>query len=348
MPESETTLQPHKIAVIAWGLFGDTLLRTPLFRALRVRYPNAHICAIVTPVGHTLVRNNPDIDNVYVFRKNKQSKLAYLRHVWQSLTWLRREKFDCIIDSYHGGSSWLWLGFSGAPMRISFDHLPKLRVVTTHLIPYPGFCDHWGRDLARLLAPLGIHVDKCFEQLSFYPSPTGEEKKYCDDLFTGSKAPIVINLVTAATEKNWSIANFVTLVRHIDNTYHYPIIILQNPDMEYVAADCIKQCQKLRVPVTLAPLLSLDGLGYFLGKAAMLISGDTGIMHLGVAMKTPTLALFTYTRPEWVSPSVPWFVASFREETGQVGKCGKPILRELEPEEVIADFEKITQRIIQL
>ena len=59
---------PQKILVIRRDNIGDLVCTTPLFQALRKRFPDAYLCALVNSYNLAVLENNPDVDRVYAFR----------------------------------------------------------------------------------------------------------------------------------------------------------------------------------------------------------------------------------------------------------------------------------------
>src|SRR5438105_142578 len=99
---------------------GDTLFATPAVHALRRRYPDARITALVYPTNKGILDNNPDIDD-FLLWPTRQSWTDFLR--FPKLFWtIRRAHYDLAIEfaNYLIWLSWL----SGIPERSEMN-LPK-------------------------------------------------------------------------------------------------------------------------------------------------------------------------------------------------------------------------------
>ena len=111
--------EPASILLVRLRQIGDVVFTTPAVRALRRRFPDAHITYLVEPAAAPIVAGNPHLDEVIVAPRRPGigglvADLALVRR-------LRARRFDLAID-FHGGpraSLLTWL--SGAPVRIGYD-----------------------------------------------------------------------------------------------------------------------------------------------------------------------------------------------------------------------------------
>lgn len=67
------------------------------------------------------------------------------------------------------------------------------------------------------------------------------------------------------------------------------------------------------LPAVRLPVLSLPEVAAILTRVTMLVTGDTGLMHLAFAIDTPVVALFTYKRPEYAVSATTRKMVVFRE-----------------------------------
>ncbi len=108
-----------KILLIRLRLIGDVVFTTPLIRALKRTFPDAHLTYLVEPAGAAGRRGKPHLDEVIV--APTPAGLARIADDLRLAGRLRRERYDIAID-LHGGPRSAWLAWlSRAPMRIGYE-----------------------------------------------------------------------------------------------------------------------------------------------------------------------------------------------------------------------------------
>jgi ADP-heptose:LPS heptosyltransferase len=105
--DSMRTEQPSSFLVIRRDNIGDLVCATPLIAALRAKYPDAWIAALVNRYTAPVLENNPDLDAVFSYQKAKHrtSRKTVLGLYWQRLRMLielRRRAIDCVIPASPG------------------------------------------------------------------------------------------------------------------------------------------------------------------------------------------------------------------------------------------------------
>src|SRR5687767_13387753 len=108
-----------KILLIRLRLIGDVVFTTPIPRALKRVFPDAHVAYLVEPDAAPVVTGNPHLDEVIVAPRPRG--LARLVGDLRLARSLRRRRYDLVID-LHGGPRSAWLALlSGAPRRIGYQ-----------------------------------------------------------------------------------------------------------------------------------------------------------------------------------------------------------------------------------
>ena len=308
------------ICILCWGLIGDVFIRVPVIELLKKNYPDAKITCVVDPVGVQVLQNHPDIDNVFIFSRNKSNKFSYIKQTIINIFKLRRKKFDLSVNLYSGGSSPLISKLIAAKIRLGFDHSRSLRAANTISAVHPSFCQHWSVALSNILWPLGIDATLIRQGTSFYTSK--EAMNDATETIKGRKC-IAFNLGAGQNDKQWPVASYVELARFIHQEYGLIPLIISNPGMEQLTRSFSK-IAGVEFEYEILPMMNLDKLGAILKQSIALITGDTSIMHMAFGVKCPTLVLFTYTRPEIVEPEDCLHVSCFIENKNTLNSCGKP------------------------
>ncbi|HEY9466746.1 MAG TPA: glycosyltransferase family 9 protein [Vicinamibacterales bacterium] len=299
-----------KILLVRLRLIGDVVFTTPVIRALRRHYRDAHIAYLVEPSAAPVVRSNPHLDDVIVAARRRGARRA-LDDIALGQR-LRREQFDIAID-LHGGPRAAWLTWaSGAPMRIGYD-MPWRSWIYTHrvqrspdLFPRHSVINQWD-----LLAPLGIGA--C--------TPEHDPVEMIEDTDAARRVRerlegagihdahrIVVVHVSAGNEfRRWPEEAFCsTIVGLAERDSRCRIIVASGPSDAAAATRVTEAARsKLSRPESLPPLLEwdLNELHALVARAAVYIGGDSGPLHVASTTSTPIVELLGPTLPE---RSRPW------------------------------------------
>ena len=312
--------QVDRILILGWGLIGDLFIRVPLIEALKEHFPNAEITVVVDPVCTVVLENHPACDHIIAFSREKRPLKKYLKRYLSQVIKLRRQRFDLCVNLYCGGGSALISQLINARTRVCFDHTPALCRSNNLMVPRPSFCENWTLDFSRMLIPLGIPLDSIRRGTSFYCSQ--EAKAFAENFLSENHAGLIaFNLGAGADEKRWPVDRFVELAIKINQEYGLKPLVFTNPGMEQLAGEFISSYNRHGKAIQ-APLVSIDQVAGMMLHCDYVVTGDTALMHLAFGMKRPTLALFTYSRPETVEPEDVPHVCCFVAGKGDKDACG--------------------------
>lgn len=315
--------QIDRILVLGWGLIGDLFIRVPLIEALRNRFPDALITVVTDPESTVVLQNHPACNNVVPFSRVKKPAMTYLINTVKQILQLRRERFALCVNLYCGGGSPLVGRLVNARIRLCFDHTDILRRTNNLMVPRPSFCDNWTRDLGRMLVPLGIPLKAIRRGTSYYPS--ADAAAFAENFLDGAPRPLIaFNLGAGAAEKRWPVERFVELAIRINRHHHLIPLVFTNPGMEGLADEFVS-LYEAHGEATHVPLVSIDRVAALMQKCDYVVSGDTALMHLAFGLNRPTLALFTYTRPQTVAPEDTPHVCCFVAGDSETDACGNPM-----------------------
>jgi ADP-heptose:LPS heptosyltransferase len=142
-----------KILLVRLRQIGDVAFTTPAIRALRMRFPDAHLTYIVEPPAAPLVVLNPHLDDVIVApRAGLAAEIALIRR-------LRAARFDLAIDFHGGPRASLLTRLSGAPMRLGYEVLGRSWMYTRRVVrpralrPRHSVENQWDLLAALAIAP---------------------------------------------------------------------------------------------------------------------------------------------------------------------------------------------------
>lgn len=298
--------QYQTIGIICWGLLGDVLMRTPVVHAIRQIFPNAKITVIVDPIGEEIFRYNLDVDEIFLFDRKNKPKWKYVINKITGMLKVRNYKFDLLIDLYSSKSSANLLRLSGASYRVGFTH--SHLTDKTYNLPFPdefkrASSHHLSRGLLKVVSIFGYD----FEEYNIRPrfllrSDTQNiMAKYLAEF--NLKRTYVLNLGSGGTEKILSMEKSFQQVKFLYEQYRYCPLIVCNPGQEYLQQQFVNDYMiSSMLPYGALRKLSLEEIGAVMHLSTFIITPDTGLYHLAVAIDLPLFGVFTCTSLVEVEP----------------------------------------------
>jgi ADP-heptose:LPS heptosyltransferase len=281
-------IAPKSILVIRLGAIGETLLVFPLTKVLKEQFPSCRI-TVLTLLG-PLWRMNPYVDEIVDFSHSG----ALLR----SVTGYR--SFDVAIDSEPAGALSAVYARTLGRIAIGFDTTQG----RGRLFDYPvQFNDqqYEAQTFLDLLEPLGM--EPTFESLVAPVATTGTTF----DQAVRSREPdclhVGINLGAslAAPERLWPPENFAALIRKLHGESRCRFVFF-GLKLERRLLDGIRPLLHGIDYVDLTNKLSLEDLVAVLGEMDLLLSADTGTMHLAASLDIPVFSFFGPNLPVRFAP----------------------------------------------
>ena len=295
--------QIRRILVLRMGPLGETLLTTPVVRALRGRFPEAYIAYMVAPGREELVLANPNLDEVITYSVSIP-KLIYemVKRSFQMVVILQ-PTFRLVMHTF----------LSRIPFRIGFEtNLGKGRLL--HVAVPNNIDQHETTRYLDVVRGIGIEPDS--EEPEMFVNAAAQE--WADDLLTGvgisPNQPLIgLNPGSGSESRRWSKAGFAQVGDQLHQKYDAQIFITAGDaegSLPHEVVD-LMSCS----PAVLTGITPMQ-LGAILQKCHLYISNDTGPMHMSTAVKTPTIALFGASNPLTVGTTL---AASYDNRSQQYG-----------------------------
>lgn len=276
-----------KVLIIKPGAIGDLLHLTPVIRVLGQKFPSAQITLLVgSKATASMFEHNPYVHETIVFeKKGEHRSLAALLRLRNRI---RDGKFDLILNFQRSNLKAWFLASAAFPCRLLVYHKAKDRVV------------HAVVNHLETIAPLGITTSDI--DLELFTS--AEDESFAAGLLGGpeyaGKKIICLNPGASNRIKCWSTDRFASLADRLIDELDAKVIIVGGGD-ERDLADSICTGMK-NTPLDMLGKMTLTQLGAVLKRCDVLVSGDTGPMHLATAVKTPVVALFGAIDPRRTGP----------------------------------------------
>ena len=275
---------------------GDVLLTTPLLRALRQGLPSARLDLALAAGKEPLVEGLAD-------RLIPFAKKDFFRHplrFWRAIHRLRGERYDAVIEAAHWHafsftSSWL-THVTRAPIRIGHDRGPARRFLT-HAVAKDARNAREVPSKLELLGPLGIApAGEALETSVDRGAPVEEKLDAIRDLVAG-RPWVAFNPGARKANRRWSAEGFGLLAARFAAELSLAPIVLWGPGEEAIAKAVVAASGGR---AKLAPQTDLAELAAAFRHSALVVTNDTGPMHLAVATGAKVLAVLTFEDgPRW-------------------------------------------------
>ncbi|MEW6721359.1 MAG: glycosyltransferase family 9 protein [Thermodesulfobacteriota bacterium] len=281
-----------KILLFKPGAIGDMLQLSPVVRALKERMPNARIVLMTGGAASAeLFSHDPLVDEILVFdRKGEHRPWRAFMKLWAEV---RRRRFDLVVNYQRSNlKGWLLLA-AAMPCRILVYRKARRRPV------------HAVENHLEAVAPLGIDPRSADRRLELHLSD--DAVRWAGELAAREGAegrPLVaLNPGASHPVNRWPAERFAALAGRLRNELGAAVILVGGPgDREL--ADAV--CGGAGVPIVdLAGRASLLQTAAVLRRCMVVVSGDTGPMHMATAVGTPVVALFGAADPDRTGPVGP-------------------------------------------
>lgn len=270
--------EPQRILIIRIDRIGDLFTTTPAIKALRLRYPDARIDMVASDGNHIVVRDNPHLDNVYVFHPNKPWRWPL------SMLKLRANRYDWVIAFNRRSKTTAVLArATGAPMRAAF-HADKTAGKYTHTFPDTGNI-HMVDNQLQLAAELG--APSADTSLVFPVRKHAAEQAQMEFPRKQGLKRIGVFIGNAKKQQTrWPADRFQELVQRLLKEREVEIYIIGGPGDEplFEGFEWNERC--LRYPGG-----SLESLGAFMQTCDLMVTSSTGPMHLAAAVGAPMVSI---------------------------------------------------------
>ena len=274
---------------------GDVVHVMPIIHALKAHAPSCHITWVVQPGPGSLVRGHPLVDDMIEFDRSRGWR-AYV-DVHRALA---SRNFDVVLALQVYFKAGLITAFTNSPVKLGFDRRRARDlnwVFTTHAIP-PHDGQHVQAQYFEFLDALGVPHGTPEWTLGPFNDAERQWQRDFVQQFARPIAPIVV--ATSKAEKDWMPERWAQVCHMLWNDFGLqPVLVGGKSTRETLAADLIVR----DAPMAYSALGSgLRRLSAILDASAVVLSPDTGPLHLAVALRAPVIGLMSYTNPKRVGP----------------------------------------------
>ena len=320
-PLTPATFHPRRILVIRLDLIGDLVLSLTVVRALKRTYPEAEIDLLALPASAKVASYDPNLSEIITYDPNiwRRPKALFQLKNWREVSALRQKlrarHYDLAVSVYANWAAILAV-LSGARRRVGYgpEGYPGFM---TDSVPggIPGRWRHW--------APLDNkhEVDYCLA-LAQAAGATLTPADRIPHLYVDEKTreevdqlllraglqphkPLIVCHINSnnGQSKRWPIPYWATLIDRLIHQEGAQVVLTGAPgDMPQIDQVTSRMHERA---INLAGKTSLTQLAALLQRADLLISGDSGPLHMGVACGTPIIGIYGPTNPSLGGPVSP-------------------------------------------
>jgi len=286
----------RRILLIKPSSLGDIVHALPVVAALKNRWPTAHLTWFVKRQWADLVHRFEGVDRIWPVDSTVAGWLGQVGA-------LRGKRFDLVIDLQglfrSGALAWL----SSGPVRIGFSNGREGSPwFYTHRVPVPSVEMHAVDRYLLIAATLGA-IPQGTPQFRFKrpEEDMATIRNLCQDKgFSVEKSWVAMSVSARWPTKRWPLSSFAAVIDQLTREGLGPIVLIGSSD-EQREADQLKT-MTTNPFVNLTGAVPLGSLPALLSQSSVLVTNDSGPMHIAAAVGTPVVALFGPTSERRTGP----------------------------------------------
>lgn len=294
-----------RILAIRFARLGDVLLLLPALTSLKARFASSHLTLLTGHRCAPIAQLCPAVDEVISVDRVAMRDGPRLTAVGQMLRLvrdIRKRHFDVVVDFHSFRETNLLTFLSGAAVRIGMKR---------ERAAYWGFCF----SEPGVPEDKNIHVSEMFERVAAsLPFPVPAQGKAVEHDVRGPvlhfadlaprTATIVLYVDAPVPDRIWPPERFAELADFAIDRLQAEVVVVSSQSGAGLAGR-VRDASRHPGQIEIFTDLSLRELAAMIASARLLVSNDTGPMHIGPAVGTPTLGLFSVGYPEHFRPIGP-------------------------------------------
>ncbi len=289
----------NSILVISVNWLGDVVFSTPVYHALKGQYPRARIVAMGVPRVADVLALCPDIDEVMVYDEDGYDRPLVRKG--SIIREIKKRKFDSAFILRRSFSRTLLTALAGVPVRVGFGGPGWHGLLTTSVDP-KGMEDlHRSDGYLRVVESADVPVRDRVCRLKVGEDDIRIARHWLSTRGVGGKERLIaLNTGGNWAPKQWPLERFADLARAIEQKGLGRVVLPGAPK----DLDRVTRISELSggSPVIAAGETSLRDLAGIMSQMDVVVSADSGPLHLANALGTDVIGLFGPTSPEITGP----------------------------------------------
>jgi len=314
LPAGPLRAPPRSILLVMLSAVGDSVQLLPVVSALRRAFPTTHITWVLQPGPYSLVESHPAVDEFVLLQRGKGGRsldslfsgISGIRSAARTLKDKASRKpggrFDLLLDLQVYLKAGLLTALIPARVKLGFDRRRARDlnwVFTTHRIPpHPDGFGHIQDQYFEFLLHMGVDP----EPLEYGLALSEEERAIQHGFFSSMGRPTCALVVGSSDpRKNWTPREYGEVASGLQSDFGLkPILVGSHSAEEERMAQAI--LARSGEGVVDARGGGLRRLLWLLDGSALVVSPDTGPLHMARAMEVPVVGLFGFTNPKRSGP----------------------------------------------
>lgn len=278
-----STKNINRILVIDLLYLGDLMFATPFLKELRKNYPEARIDMVVNSVFHSIMEETTFLDNVYSYDKNWSLKdsMKFARKLLEN-------KYDLGLNIHGNWRTALLMRLIKPMYTVGYGG--KGRGIFLDRQLQQSGDKHMVYNYLEFLREMGLAVEDSYPQIGVSEEARSSIQEKLSNWGVGlDEDLIVLNTGGTWPTKRWPVEGFAELADELNNGYGRTIFIGSRVDLERVERVISHMDTEAIVATGKTTLKELAAL---LERCSLVISNDTGPVHVAAAVGTPTITIF--------------------------------------------------------
>jgi heptosyltransferase I len=295
-----------KILILKPSSLGDVIQALPVLRLLKRHFPASEIFWWLDSALAPLLEGDPDLAGIVRFERQRWARPRHWPEMLRSIRWLRAQQFDLVIDlqCLLRSSAFAWL--ARGKFLAGLDEVREgARGFYDLAVPRKSFHTHAVDWYRSVLPPLGVPVHDNFTWLPERPAIAAEiqRKWFGQNPRSTIRDPRLILFQPGARWKNkrWPVEHFAGLVRQLAEKFPGTRFAILGSDGDKPLGEIISRAAPERC-LNLCGATSLPEMIEWLRLGDLLVTNDTGPMHVAAALGRSVVALFGPTEPRRTGP----------------------------------------------
>ncbi|MCP4652681.1 MAG: glycosyltransferase family 9 protein [Candidatus Omnitrophica bacterium] len=278
-----------KILVFEPNWLGDVILTTPIFKTLKSHFKDCQLTCCITSRCRDVVAHNPYVDNIIEFNERVEDRSLIKKAIFVN----KIKGYDLAILLHRSLTRTILCYLAGIKQRVGYGYKKRSWLLTSAWPSVDKDSVHKQDYYLDILKAINISI--CNNNCIVYVSK--KEKEWANEIVTdvasSDRRLVAVNLLTNWVPKNWKLENFINMIELIKERFkNVDFILTSKNKVSFPEMSCVTNLTEQTSILQLAALYE---------RCDLVISGDSGPLHLAGAVGAKYLGLYGPTAPRLTS-----------------------------------------------